>query len=257
MLSALVHGLAVAVTVFLLLWAISLPAKDVSIVDLFWGAGFVLLAFTYANVSGPMTRRGILVLALVGLWGLRLSVHLVLRNRGKGEDFRYRAMRERHGRQFWWVSLFTVFLLQATIMWIVSIPLYYAQRGFGSVPLGWTDLAGLVVFTVGFLFEAVGDAQLTRFKRDPANRTKVLDSGLWRYTRHPNYFGDALVWWGFYLIALGVPGGWWTLVSPALMTFLLMRVSGVTLLERTLETTKPDYRHYTDKTSAFFPWFPR
>jgi steroid 5-alpha reductase family enzyme len=255
--SALLSGLVVVAAAFLALWAASLPARDASIVDPFWGMGFVLLALLYADASGPVTMRGRLITGLVLVWGIRLTVHLLLRRRGKGEDFRYGAMRRRHGPRFWWVSLFTVFLLQAVVLWIVSFPLYHAQRGFARAPLGWTDVLGVLVFALGFLFEALSDFQLARFKRDPVNQDRVLDTGLWRYSRHPNYFGDALVWWGFFLIAIGTPGGWWTVVSPVLMTFLLMRVSGVTLLEETLERSKPDYRHYTDKTSAFFPWFPR
>ncbi|MCA9738269.1 MAG: DUF1295 domain-containing protein [Gemmatimonadota bacterium] len=240
-----------------LLWLLSLVRRDASLIDLFWGLGFVLVAGWYSTVSGPATSRSILLLVLVSVWGLRLSVHLARRNLGRGEDFRYAAMRQRWGRAFPIVSLFTVFWLQAVLLWVVSFPLWQAQRGYARAPLGIFDLIGVVLWGTGFFFEAVADRQLARFRRDPANAGQVLDQGLWRYSRHPNYFGDAVLWWGFYLIGMGAPGGWWTFVSPVLMTLLLMRVSGVPLLEETLSQTKPDYRHYTDKTSAFFPWFPR
>ncbi|MEZ4415284.1 MAG: DUF1295 domain-containing protein [Gemmatimonadota bacterium] len=256
-LDALLPALAGLVASFTLLWLASLVLRDASIVDLFWGVGFICVASYYARSSGPSTGRGLLTLVLVAVWGLRLSIHLAWRNVGHGEDFRYRSMRERWGARFPWVSLLTVFWLQAAVLWLVSFPLYQAQRGYSRAPLGVLDLIGLVVWATGFLFEAVADRQLARFRRDPANAGTVLDRGLWRYSRHPNYFGDALVWWGFALIGLGAPGGWWILVSPLLMTVLLMKISGVTLLERTLVETKPDYLHYTDKTPAFFPWFPR
>jgi steroid 5-alpha reductase family enzyme len=186
-----------------------------------------------------------------------LSLYLFVRNRGQGEDFRYREMRESWGRAFPWVSLFTVFLLQAGILWVVALPVGRAVRA--DAPAGWSawDVAGTAVFAVGLVFETVGDWQLRRFKSDPDNRGKVLDRGLWRYTRHPNYFGDAVVWWGLSLPALSAPGSWWVLIGPALMTFLLMRVSGVALLEKSLQDTKPGYREYVESTSAFFPWFPK
>ena len=256
-LSALLPALGWLVGAFTLLWVLSLRLRDASIVDIFWGLGFVGVAIFYSTVSGPSTPRGTLVLLLVTIWGSRLAIHLARRNIGKPEDFRYRAMREVGGKWFPLISLFKVFWLQAGILWIVSFPLYAAQRGFARAPLGWIDLVGIVLWSVGFLFEAIGDRQLARFKRDPENEGKLLDQGLWRYTRHPNYFGDCLVWWGFGVIALGTPQSWWSLVGPLLMTILLMKVSGVTLLERNMVNTKVGYLHYTDKTPAFFPWFPK
>ncbi len=239
------------------LWVASLVLRDSSIVDIFWGLGFLGVAIFYSTVSGPSTQRGALILALVLIWGVRLSVYLAYRNIGRQEDFRYQAMRDSAGWAWPLVSLFKVFWLQALLLWAVSLPLYAAQRGYSRSPLGWVDFIGLLVWGLGFLFEAVGDFQLARFKKDPENEGKVLDTGLWKYTRHPNYFGDCLVWWGFGIIALATPNALWSLVGPAVMTVLLMKVSGVTLLERNLVNTKVGYLHYTDKTPAFFPWFPR
>ena len=166
------------------------------------------------------------------LWGTRLSAHIFRRDHGKGEDPRYQAMRASHGSTFWWRSLFTVFWLQGAILWFVALPLLVAVRATQSAALTAVDGLGIVVFAVGFGFEVVGDYQLERFRAEPSNRGTVLDRGLWRYTRHPNYFGDATMWWGMYAMAASTPSGWLTVLSPALMTFLLMRVSGVTLLEQ-------------------------
>ncbi len=256
-LDLLLPALAAALSLMTGVWLLSLARRDASIVDVFWGLGFVLVAWTAFLLSPAETPRKTLIAGLVTLWGVRLALHILWRSRGQGEDFRYRAMRERHGRQFAWRSLFIVFWLQGAILWIVSFPILQAAASPRPAALGWLDLTGMLFFAAGFLFESVGDLQLARFKADPANRGKVLERGLWRYTRHPNYFGDALVWWGLAFIALATPGSLWILVSPLLMTFLLMRVSGVALLEKTLRDTKPAYRDYVDRTSAFFPWFPR
>lgn len=240
-----------------LLWLFSLAKRDASIVDAFWGIGFVLIASFYFFISDGADFRKWLVLILVAIWGLRLSVHILRRNWGKGEDYRYRAWREEAGKSFWWISYFKVFLLQGVILWVVSFPLLAAQSSLA--PSSWTffDLAGMMLWSIGFFFEAAGDFQLSRFKRNPANQGKVMRRGLWAYTRHPNYFGDALVWWGYYMLALAAPSGWWTIISPVLMTWLLMRVSGVTLLEKNLTVAKPEYKDYMECTNAFFPWFPR
>jgi len=239
----------------LLLWAVSLRLRDASIVDPFWGAGFVLAAWVSHAAAGAGGARAWLALALVTAWGLRLSVHLLRRNAGHGEDFRYAAMRRGHGKRFWWVSLFTVFLLQGALLWSISLPLQKAISASGR-PAGALEAAAALLWAVGFLFEVVGDRQLARFKADPASRGRVLDTGLWRYTRHPNYFGDAVQWWAFGLLGLGA-GAPWTLLSPALMTFLLLRVSGVALLEKDIAGRRPGYRDYVERTSAFFPLPPR
>jgi steroid 5-alpha reductase family enzyme len=196
-----------------------------------------------------------LIGALVTIWGLRLSFHILRRNWGKPEDFRYQVWRKEAGSRWWWLSFFRVFLLQGILMWIISAPLLAAQRGAKPAYIILFDVLGVIVWGIGFFFEAVGDLQLARFKADPANKGKVMDRGVWRFTRHPNYFGDAAQWWGFSLIALAA-GGAWTVFSPILMTLLLLRVSGVALLEKTLET-RPGYQEYAQRTSAFVPWFPR
>lgn len=243
----------VAVTV---LWLVSLALKDSSIVDIFWGLGFVIAAVTYATQTSPQTGRHILVVALVTAWGVRLAAHLARRNLGKGEDYRYAAWRKQYGASWWWYSFFHVFALQGVILWVVSAPLLAAMSPDTAPVFTFWDVLGLLVWSVGFFFEAVGDYQLAAFKANPANKGKVLNTGLWRYTRHPNYFGDATQWWGFYLIALGA-GGWWTIFSPLLMTYLLLKVSGVAMLERNLKERRPEYVEYIRKTSAFIPLPPK
>jgi steroid 5-alpha reductase family enzyme len=242
---------------FLALWLVSLRRRDASIVDVFWGPGFVGIALVALALSESRSPRRWLALALVALWGLRLGAHLFRRNRGRGEDFRYRAMRRHHGERFALVSLASVFGLQALLQWIVSLPLQLAILAPGPTRLGVWDAVGVGLFAVGLGFEAVGDLQLARFKADPANAGRVLDRGLWRFTRHPNYFGDCVVWWGFQALALAAPGGAWTVVGPLVMTVLLRRVSGVTLLERHLARSRPGYADYVARTSPFLPRPPR
>jgi len=250
-------GLGAILTALTLVWLLSVKLRDASIADVCWGSGFALLAWLYCLLSPTLTSRSWLVAAFMTLWGARLSLHIFRRNRGKGEDPRYQEMRASHGPTFWWRSLFTVFWLQGAILWFVALPLLVAVRAARPAALTAVDGLGVVLFAVGFGFEVVGDYQLERFKTEPANRGHVLERGLWRYTRHPNYFGDATLWWGLYAIAGATPGGWLTVLSPALMSFLLMRVSGVTLLEDALKASKPGYHAYITRTPAFFPWFPR
>jgi steroid 5-alpha reductase family enzyme len=249
----------VAVTAGLMLgvWLLSVMRRDASIVDVFWGLGFVVIAWTAGTLGAGYRQRQLLICTLVSVWGLRLALYLLWRNWGAPEDYRYRAMRARYGDRFTWVSLYLVFGLQGVLMWVVSVPLQVAQLSPLPDRLTWLDGAGVVLWATGLGFEAVGDWQLARFKADPQSRGLVMDRGLWAYTRHPNYFGDAMVWWGYFCIALATPHGLWTILGPALMTFLLMRVSGVALLERKLVKTRPAYAEYTRRTSAFFPWFPR
>lgn len=251
-------GLASGAGMMTLVWLASIPKRDVSIIDIFWGLGFVLLAWEYWWLFGrPGTARSLLVPILVTLWGSRLAGYIAWRSRGKAEDYRYAAMREARGDSFVWMSLPTVFWLQAVLCWIVAMPLLQVQRQSEPAGLGVLDGLGLVLFAVGLFFEAVGDFQMARFKNDAANRGQVMDRGLWRYTRHPNYFGDAMVWWGLSCLALATPGSAWVLIGTAVMTVLLMRVSGVALLEKGLSETKPGYREYVRRTSAFFPRRPR
>lgn len=242
----------------LAVWVLGLVRRDASIVDVGWGPGFALIAFTAYAVSGqPSAPRPLLALALVSLWGLRLGGYLLWRNWGRGEDFRYQAMRRRHGARFPLVSLATVFGLQGVLMWIVSLPVQVAIAAPAPQALGVFDALGVLLFAVGLAFEAIGDWQLARFKRDPTSAGRVMDRGLWRYTRHPNYFGDFLVWWGLYAIAVSAPLGVWTAVGPLVMSVLLMRVSGVPLLERSLARRRLGYIEYQERTSAFFPRRPR
>jgi steroid 5-alpha reductase family enzyme len=249
-------GLVIIIGMMILLWALSLRMKNSSIVDIFWGAGFVIMTWLYSLLTpdGFIVRK-LLISMLVTIWGLRLSTHVFLRNHGKPEDFRYQKWRKESGKIWWWKSFFQVFLLQGILLWIISAPLLAAQYGAKPAQLIVSDYLGMFLWVVGFFFEATGDSQLKHFRADPANKGKVMSKGVWRYTRHPNYFGDATQWWGYFLIAVSA-GGWWTIFSPILMTFLLLRVSGVALLEKTLET-RPGYKEYIDQTSAFIPWFPR
>lgn len=248
---------ALVILVYMLaIWLASLIERDSSIIDFLWGPGFVLVAwFTAFRADGDPTRQ-IVLAGLVTIWGLRLGIYLFLRNAGKGEDYRYARWREQAGASWWWRSLFKVNLLQGALMWLVAVPLIVALHSPTPPQLTLLDYLGAALWGIGFFFEAVGDWQLARFRADPANKGQVLDSGLWRYTRHPNYFGDALLWWGFYCFALAV-GGWWTIFSPVLMTLLLVRVSGVALLEKDLRTRKPQYRDYVRRTSAFVPLPPK
>lgn len=234
------------------LWAVSVYKRDASIIDIAWGPLFLLVALVGLRASdGP---RVVLVTVLVGAWAIRLGAHLFARSRGQPEDHRYRTMREHWGPGFWWGSLFTVFALQGALVLVVSLPLQaVAVR---PAPLGPWDVAGALVALSGLVIEAIADLQLTRFRRDPDNRGRVLDAGLWRYSRHPNYFGNAVLWWGLGLLA--VPASWPAAVAgPAVMTILLLQVSGVSLLERTIVDRRPAYRDYIARTPAFFPGWPR
>jgi steroid 5-alpha reductase family enzyme len=248
-------GMAIGAAM-LLLWLLSLLRRDASIVDPFWGTGFVLAAGAAFVKSDGVPLRRLCVGALVLLWGLRLSIHLLRRNLGHGEDPRYQSLRRRLGRHFWFKSLIFVFLLQGVLLWIVSLPLQVAMAADGPAFPAALDVLGILLFAAGFFFEVVGDLQLSRFRADPASQGKVLDTGLWRYTRHPNYFGDALLWWGLSCFALST-GALWVVLSPALMTFLLMRVSGVPILERGLAKRRHGYADYVARTSAFVPWPPK
>ncbi len=254
-----VYGIAALVILGLmtLLWIISLILRDSSIVDIFWGAGFVISNWVYfALAPDGFPARKWLISTLVTIWGLRLSGYILYRNWGKGEDYRYQEMRENAEGKWWWQSYFQVFVLQGFLMWVISIPLLAAHISPTPARLTAVDYAAIMVWAIGFFFEAVGDLQMTLFKADPSNRGQVLNTGVWRYTRHPNYFGDATQWWAYYLIALAA-GGWWTIFSPVVMTFMLLRVSGVALLEKSLTETKPKYKEYIETTSAFVPWFPK
>lgn len=246
-------GLLVAVCVTVPAWGASLYKRDVSIVDSLWSLILLALGITYYLLNEYSSARGTIVLALLAFWALRLSVYITWRNWGAEEDARYQAMRRKHGPAFAVQSLWIVFLLQGVLAWVVSLPLLASATG--SRPLYLFDAAGLALVVFGILFESIADAQLAAFKSRPGSKGRVLDRGLWRYSRHPNYFGECCVWWGFYLFALGA-GGWWAILSPLLMTVLLLRVSGVTLLEKDITERRPGYREYIERTSAFLPWPP-
>jgi steroid 5-alpha reductase family enzyme len=249
-------GLGVTLVLMTILWFVSLRLKNSSIVDIFWGTGFVIAGWVYFLLTpdGYLARK-LLIMVLVTIWGLRLSLHILRRNWGKPEDFRYQVWRKEAGQAWWWRSFFKVFLLQGFLLWIISTPLLAAQISPLPSHLTILDYLGALVWVVGFFFESMGDHQLSKFKANPANKGKVLDTGVWHYTRHPNYFGDSAQWWGYYLIAAAA-GGWWTIFSPIIMTLFLLKVSGVALLEKTLET-RPGYKEYIEKTSPFIPWFPK
>lgn len=237
------------------LWAVSVAVKDTSIVDIFWGSGFVVVAWVSYLVADGSGSYRLLLAVLTTLWGLRLTAHLANRNLGHGEDFRYAQMRKRHGSKWPLRSLWSVYWVQGALMWVVSLPVQGgAQLGDGSP--GWLAWVGVAVWAVGLFFETVGDLQLSRFIADPANRGKVMDRGLWRYTRHPNYFGDFSVWWGIWLVALSA-GAWWSVIGPLVMSLLLIKVSGAGLLEKSLSKRREGYEEYVARTSGFFPLPPR
>jgi len=251
------QGLIIILILMTLLWLVSVAIKNASIVDPFWGLGFVIISVFYFIKGGGFETRKIILLTLVAIWGLRLSGWLAWRNSGKGEDFRYKQFRKNYGeKRYWWISFFQVFMLQGILMWLVSAPLMGAHHYGGEKALSILDIVGILLWITGFVFEAGGDYQLARFKADPSNKGRVLDKGLWRYTRHPNYFGDSAVWWGYGFICLAA-GSWVPLFGSVLMTLLIIRVSGVAMLEKTLKKDKPGYNEYTRRTSAFIPWFPR
>ncbi|MEO8696030.1 MAG: DUF1295 domain-containing protein [Acidimicrobiales bacterium] len=248
---------AAVIVLFVITWAVSVPLRNASIVDVVWGLSFCVIAWTARVVAGGYAPRQNLLVGLVSVWGLRLGAYLLWRNAGKGEDFRYAAMRRHAGPSFTRRSLVTVFLLQAVMAWIVSLPVQVGQAARSPRSLGWLSAVGVAIWFVGVAMESVGDGQLARFKADPRNAGKVMDRGLWRYTRHPNYFGDFCVWWGIFLVAAEARPAWITVIGPLVMSILLLRVSGVALLERTIVKRRPEYAQYIARTSAFFPRRPR
>ncbi len=254
------HAMLVsAIAIFALMlstWVLSIILKNASIVDIVWGLGFVMVAWVVRlNVDGNNARQWLLV-AMVSVWGLRLGGYLFWRNHGKGEDFRYRAMRRHYGAKFPIISLATVFGLQGVLMFVVSLPVQLGQAD-ATPDVGVIAYLGVALWLVGLFFEVVGDAQLARFKADPASAGKVMNTGLWRYTRHPNYFGDACVWWGIGIVAAETGSGAWGLIGSLTMTVLLRRVSGVTLLEKSLVKRREGYTEYVSRTSPFLPRPPK
>jgi steroid 5-alpha reductase family enzyme len=247
-------GVAVVMVVT---WTISVWRRDASLVDIVWGLGFVVVATASALVGGGADSRRLLLLALVGVWGLRLSAYLAWRNLGHGEDRRYQRMRRHHGEWFWLRSLVTVFGLQGVLQLVVSSPVWLAADATTPPDLGPLAVLGVLLWLVGMVFETGGDLQLARFKADPAHEGQVMDRGLWRYTRHPNYFGDFCVWWGVFLVAAETGPGRWGVVGPIVMTDFLLKVSGVAMLERDIGSRRPGYADYVARTSAFLPRPPK
>jgi steroid 5-alpha reductase family enzyme len=231
-------------------WLVASARRNVGLVDVFWSLFFLTAALCYASASRPLGARALVVLALVAIWAMRLAIYLAHRNWSKPEDHRYQAIRARNQPGFVWKSLYLVFGLQVLLAWIISAPLSAAIAGT-SAP-GALDCAGLVLTLFGISYESIADFQLAAFKSQAGNAGRVMDRGLWRYSRHPNYFGECCVWWGFYLLALAT-GAWWCVFAPLLMTTLLLKVSGVALLEKDIGERRPAYREYIARTNAFLP----
>jgi len=251
-----VQGYGLLLAMMSLLWLASVRLRNASIVDPAWGLTFVVAGWWYfGHTPGGDPTRKLLLMSLVTAWGLRLSAYLAWRNWGEDEDPRYQHFRRRYGpERYWWVSFFQVFVLQGTLSWIIGSPLMGAQVAGG--PLGWLDAVAVAVWTVGFVFEAGSDLQLARFRARRRSSRELLTTGFWRYTRHPNYFGDAACWWGYGLLAVAAGGYGWALGS-LLMTALIIKVSGVALLEKSMKSDKPGYAEYAARTSAFIPWPPK
>jgi len=241
---------AVVLSVAAGFWLISAARKDVGIADSLWSLMFLIMLGVYQYLTGASGARAWLVLALVTVWALRLSIFITLRNHGQPEDRRYQTIRRNNEPHFAYKSLYIVFGLQAFLAGFIALPLLVASSS--SAPLSWLDALGMALWLLGMFFEVFSDAELARFKADPRNKGKVLDTGLWRFTRHPNYFGEFALWWGYFCLALAA-GGWWTVLSPLLMTVLLLKVSGVALLEKSIATRRPRYADYIRRTNAFFP----
>ena len=248
------HPYTIALVVILIFcaisWLLSLVKKDVSFVDSLWSLFFVIAAVVFANGELPLSVRGNLVLALVIVWSLRLSIYITARNWGHPEDYRYQSIRTNNEPGFAFKSLYIVFGLQGVLAWMIALPLYPSITS--DAALNAIDIIAAMLWLLGFVFEAGGDYQLARFKASENSRGEVLDSGLWRYTRHPNYFGDFCIWWSFFLFAVA-SGGWWSIASPLLMSVLLLKVSGVAMLEKTISDRRPKYAEYIRRTNAFFP----
>ena len=252
--SAWLLALAGVLLVALMAWTISLAKRDVGIVDSLWSLMILLTLLIYLATAESTGPRAGLLTVLLTVWALRLSIHIAVRNHGRPEDHRYQAIRANNQPYFELKSLYIVFLFQGLLAWVICLPVVAAVSG--ETPPGPLDVLAVCLWLAGLFFEAVGDFQLARFRRTRNTSTQVLDSGLWRYTRHPNYFGEALIWWGFYLAALSA-GAWWTFFAPLLMTVLLIRVSGVALLEKDIAQRRPAYREYISRTNAFLPGRPR
>jgi steroid 5-alpha reductase family enzyme len=248
--------LAGVLLAYMSLWfVVSLVKKRNDVADVAWGLGFVLMSWTSYVLSGTSGTRGLLVGILVSIWGLRLAWHIHARNRGKPEDYRYLAWRQEWGAWFYPRSYIQVYLLQGMLLFLIVSPVSIINNSVGTV-LGVRDVLGVVVWLVGFYFEAVGDAQLARFIKNPSNKGTLMQSGLWAYTRHPNYFGEVTQWWGLWIVALSVSNGWLGIIGPLTITFLILKISGIPLLEKKM-IDNPEFAEYKRRVSIFFPLPPR
>ncbi len=258
LLQLILINLVVLLTLVTALWAVSVRIRDASIVDIFWGLGFIVVAWsTHIQLDAPSPESIVLPIAAT-LWGLRLALYLARRNLGHGEDRRYAAMRKARPSSFNLWSLFAIFWLQGFLCLIIALPLQVGQWAPRATPgLNPLEVIGLVVFAFGLTWQTIADAQLSAFKASPENKGKVMDQGLWRYSRHPNYFGEAVLWWGLWLFVAALPDTHWTVVGPLLITLLLLKVSGVSLLEKTIVDRRPAYADYIRRTNAFIPGPPR
>lgn len=238
------------------LWPLSMRLRDVSIVDILWAPAFAILGWSYVFLPPTLGLRGWLALILITVWGVRLGVHILARWRRLGhEDYRYAEIRRRNGPNFPITSLLWIFWLQALLLYVISWPLQASLSG--PNPLNILDAVALAMIAGGIWIEAVADIQLTRFRADPGNREKVLDTGLWAWSRHPNYFGDFLMWWGFFAMGIAAGGPWWTILGPVAMSALLIHYSGAGLMEDTIKDRRPGYADYVRRTSLFILWPPR
>jgi len=248
--------LALIILLYMSMWfLLSLVKKRNDIADLAWGLGFVLMAWTsflLGSVQGP---RGLLVGLLVSIWGIRLAWHIHARNKGRTEDYRYAKWREEWGKWFFVRSYLQVYLLQGALLFLIVLPVLLINNSFGT-GLNYLDFVGVAVWLVGFIFESVGDLQLSRFIKDPNNKGKLMQSGLWRYTRHPNYFGEVTQWWGIWLIAISATNGWLGIIGPLTITVLILKVSGIPMLEKKM-AENPEFAEYKRRTRMFVPWLPQ
>lgn len=246
-----------AIFLFMLtMFIIAQLIKDNSIVDIGWGLGFVIIAFvSYFASEGEHSLRQTIVLTLVSLWGIRLFLHLLIRSIGRGEDFRYANFRKQWGKNVRIIAFFRVFMMQGAIMLLLAYPIILVNVAESSGFDIFTVL-GLIVWVIGFLFQSVGDYQLEHFKKRKKHKEEILKSGLWRYSRHPNYFGEAAMWWGVYLIVIGAQNGWTAFFSAAFINLLLLKVSGVPFLDKRYAGNE-EYQIYKQETNLFIPWFPK
>lgn len=230
--------------------------KDNGLADIFWGMGFITLSLTLFWQTGSFLPRQILAHIMVVLWGLRLALHITARNWGRGEDKRYLSWRKEWGKNWLWRSYLQVFVLQSALLCVVAAPIFIIQGQPNQPALNLIDCVGFGIWLFGLSFEAVGDFQLLQFKQRKHKPGAIMTQGLWKYTRHPNYFGEVTLWWGFWLLVVGLPGGWFSAIGPATLTFLILFVSGVPLLEKR-QMKNPAFRKYAQKTSVFLPWWPK